>query len=130
MSRRAAAIAAALLLALEVAIALFVTGGFARHTLGDVLAALLVAFALYAFGLNARAAAAGAFLIAACVEFAQALDLADRLRLAAGSPARIALGATFDGRDLLAYLAGAGAFPVIARLVERRAAPSSTAARR
>ena len=128
MTRRAALLAAAVIFAIEIAIALFVRGGIVRHTIGDALAAMLVAFVLYACAMRAPQAAFASFGIAALIETAQAAGIAEALGLEGA--ARIAFGATFDWRDLLAYAAGAGTFFLIARRAGRRGAPSPSAAPR
>ncbi len=103
--------AAALLLAIEIAIALFIKGGFVRHTLGDFLVVILLYAALRGvFPVGARAAAALTFAFACLIEAAQAAGL---FACVSSPAARIALGATFAWTDIAAYAAGA-AFALLA----------------
>lgn len=107
MNRRFYCGAAALLLAAEVCIALFVHDAFVRPYLGDVLVILL----LYCLGrgvLEIRGSwlVPGVTALGVLAEGLQALRLADRLGLGPASPLRIILGSTFDWADLLCYLAG------------------------
>ncbi len=106
--RGAAYIGAALFLFLtEVLIAIFISTGFIRHTLGDVLAtAFLYAVARIA-NIRPGLAAIVAFGVSLAVEVAQGFELLRRLGLQDNSIARIVLGATFSYYDIIAYAAGA-----------------------
>lgn len=102
------ALAAAALLAVELAIALFVHDSFVRPYLGDSLAVLLVYAALCAATrLQPRPAAALAFCVAALIEFGQYAGLLHILGLQGSVVARTLLGTGFDPKDFLAYAAGA-----------------------
>lgn len=102
---------AALLLGVEVSIATYVHTGPLRSFVGDVLVVVLIwaFFATFRPQL-ARRVAAGSFLFACGIEGLQALGLVDRLGLHEQSSwqrvLRIALGATFDPWDFLAYAVG------------------------
>lgn len=107
MSRRFYCGAFALLLAVEVCIALFVHDAFVRPYLGDVLVIELL-YCLFRGPIGCK----GKYLVPAVIalgglaEILQYLCLADRFGLDAASPLRIVLGSTFDWADLGCYLAG------------------------
>ncbi len=101
-------LAAAILLAIEVAIALFVHDAVVRPYVGDILAVILVYLMLRAMTpLTIRTALIVALLIAFAIEFAQLFHLLDRLGLGQNRLARVVLGGVFDLKDLVCYLAGA-----------------------
>jgi len=107
------AVAAAVLLAVEIGIALFVRDSFVRPYLGDVLAVVLVYCSLRAlFPLVPWQAAGIAFGIAAAIEFGQLIGILDLLGLRGNAIARTVLGSGFEGKDFLAYAAGA-AIPLL-----------------
>jgi hypothetical protein len=100
-----------LLLAVEVAIARYVHTGLIRSFIGDVLAVVLVYAALRTcLKFPAKYLALAAFAFACCIELLQAFHLVDLLGLHAQTPLnkvlRIALGATFDWWDFVAYACG------------------------
>ena len=112
--RRLYLAAAAAIFLVEVAIALFVPGGFVRHTLGDVLVVVLLYSALMASTrLDPLPAALACVGFAFTVEAAQALSLVERVGLADVPLARIVIGTTFSATDLAAYAAG-GALALLA----------------
>jgi hypothetical protein len=136
LSRRSTfALAAVVLLGLEVAIACYAPPGWLRGFVGDV---LVVALMYAAFGLcrpttttitDARLALA-ALLFAYAIEVLQAFGLVDLLGLHNATPLhrvlRIALGATFDPWDLVAYTCGWGLFRAASRWPGRQATLSSS----
>ena len=102
------AVAAAVLLAVEVLIALFVRDAFVRPYLGDVLAVILVFAGIRAvIATGPWTAAAVALSIAVVIEFGQLIGVLDILGLAHHQWLRIVLGTGFDVKDLLAYGVGA-----------------------
>ncbi|OYX49359.1 MAG: hypothetical protein B7Y90_08125 [Alphaproteobacteria bacterium 32-64-14] len=106
--RKSYAIAALILLAIEMMIALFVTETFVRGYMGDVLAVMLVYAVLRAVTpLGAIAAASISLVIALAIEIAQALNLLGALGLSDNTFARVVLGGSFDWLDIAAYMAGA-----------------------
>ena len=106
--RRGYALAAAALFTVETAIALFVKGGFIRHTLGDFLAVILVYCALMALTrLKPIKGALIAFVIALAIEIAQAAGIDRMLMIDRTALGRTLLGSTFDWMDVAAYAAGA-----------------------
>jgi hypothetical protein len=116
VSRRHA-VAAAVLLFVEIGIALFVRDRFVRPYLGDVLAVILVYCGLRAVLPLAPWQAAGlAFGVAAVIEFGQLIGILDLLGLRGNIIARTVLGSGFEWKDFLAYGAGA----VIPLLMEGR----------
>jgi len=111
------ALAAALLLAVEVVIALFVRDRFVRPYLGDVLAVMLVYCGLRAvLPLRVLPAALLAFAIGAMIEFGQAIHVLDLLGVH-DRVARVVLGGSFEWLDFVAYAAGAVAVLVIERFL-------------
>lgn len=122
MDRMRYVLAAVILFAIEVLIALFVTDGFVRGYVGDVLVLMLVYAALRAI---TRMGVAGALAltigVALAVEIAQAFGLLRALGLADNRVAAIVFGGVFDVLDIAAYLAG-GALVVIAEMTLRRRA--------
>jgi hypothetical protein len=99
------------LLAVEVAIARYIHTGLIRTFWGDALVVVLVFTALRTWlALPAKHIALGAFVFACCIETAQAFNLVDLLGLHAQTNLhrvlRIALGATFDWWDYVAYTVG------------------------
>ena len=102
---------ALLLLAVEVAIARYVHTGLIRSFIGDVLVVVLV-YSLLGTCLKfpAKYLALAAFAFACTIEVLQAFLLVDLLGLhgqtALHKVLRIALGATFDVWDFVAYVCG------------------------
>ena len=114
----------AILLAVEILIALFVRDRFIRPFLGDVLAVALVYCAFSAMlDIRPLHAAVLAFAVAAVIEFGLYLQVLRMVGLEGNVIARTVLGSGFDPLDFLAYLAGAiGVLAIEAALivVERR----------
>lgn len=107
MSRRYASLFALLLL-IEVLIALYVDDPFVRPYLGDSLAVVaLYCLVLVFVELPKQRALLGVFVFACALEFAQYLRLVERLGLQHNRPLRIVIGTVFSPLDLLAYAAGA-----------------------
>jgi ABC-type enterochelin transport system permease subunit len=101
------------LLVVEIAIARYIHTGLIRSFIGDVLVVVLVYVTLRAFlAIPAKHLALGAFVFACCIEVAQAFGLVERLGLHAQTTLhavlRVALGATFDWWDFVAYTVGYG----------------------
>ena len=106
--RRHYAVAAIILLAIEVLIALFVHDGLVRPYVGDMLVVALVYAVLRAVTSMRLAPALVVTLgIAFAVEFAQLFGVFTALGLADIQIARIVVGGVFDPMDLVAYAAGA-----------------------
>ena len=95
-----------LLLAVEAFIAVFIHDAFVRPFLGDVLAVIVVyCFVRIFIPKKVALLPLYVFLFAAAVEFAQLFHLATLLGLR-GRFFRVIFGSSFDGIDLLCYLAG------------------------
>jgi len=96
-----------LLLLTEIAIAIFLKGGFIRHVFGDYLVVLLLYFFLKSFlSVSNNILAAVTLLIAFTVEFIQLTPLLKTIGLENHSLANLILGNTFSFTDLLAYTFG------------------------
>lgn len=90
---------------------------FVRPYLGDVLAVILVYAGLRAvLGVSVGQAVAAALVIAFAVELGQLIGILDMLGLRGNAVARVVLGAGFEVKDLIAYLAGAGIVLLAERL--------------
>ena len=105
--------AAALILAVEIYIAICVKGGFVRHYAGDVLAVILLyALARTIFSEPPSNLSLKIFAFAAALELAQYLGAAQILGIE-NKILKVMIGGTFDFADLLCYAAGcvlAGAY--------------------
>ena len=98
-------LAFALLLTVEILIALFVRDDFIRPYLGDVLAVITVyCGGRVIFPQRIKWLSAAVMALALCVELLQLTDLA--ALFGEGSFMAVLLGATFDVHDLLCYGAG------------------------
>lgn len=97
-----------ILLAIEVFIAVFIRDRFIRPFIGDVLVVILIYCLVKSFVKLAPTRAAVAVLVFAfTIEILQYFQLVDRLGLGDNRIAQIAIGATFDWKDLVAYTMGA-----------------------
>ncbi len=102
------AAAAMLVLAIEVAIALFVHDAIVRPFVGDGLAVILLYLALRAVvPLRAAAAIAAALATAFAIEAGQLVGILDMLGLRANSVLAVVLGTGYDPMDFAAYAGGA-----------------------
>lgn len=105
---RAYALAFLLLLAVLVAIALFVHDAVVRPFGGDVLVVWLIAALARTFvETSPYKLTLGVLLFAYAIEVGQGFHLVDRLGLGHLRLARIVIGASFDPLDLVAYTLGA-----------------------
>ncbi len=93
--------------AIEVYIAKYISDAFIRPFVGDVLVIVLIYCFLKLF-LNASSAkiALGVFIFACFIELLQAIHFVKLLGLEWCKPIAIALGSTFDTKDILAYAIG------------------------
>ncbi|MBR9846583.1 MAG: DUF2809 domain-containing protein [Algicola sp.] len=99
--------ASLLLLIIEICIAAFLTGGFIRHTFGDVLVVILIYCSIRSFiEANPIYIAIGVLAFAFTVEFLQLFNLLDYFQLRQNKMANIILGSTFHVSDLIAYTIG------------------------
>lgn len=105
-TRLAFLVAAALILAIEIYIAICVKGGFVRHYAGDVLAVILLyALARTAFSAPPLNLPLKIFAFAAALELAQYFGAVQILGVE-NKILKIMIGGTFDFTDLLCYAAG------------------------
>jgi len=96
-----------LLFLTEIAIVIFLNGGFIRHVFGDYLVVLLLyCFLKSFFSISNNILAAVTLLIAFTVEFIQLTPLLKSLGLANHPLANLVFGNTFSFTDLLAYTFG------------------------
>ncbi|MDE5834294.1 MAG: DUF2809 domain-containing protein [Ruminococcus sp.] len=98
----------AVLLIVEILIALFISGGFVRYYLGDV----IVVWVIYLFvkalfpKINSYLTAFGVMLFAFLVEFLQYIHIVDILGLGNIKFFRVLIGTSFSEIDLLCYACG------------------------
>lgn len=110
-------VAFALILLIEVIIALFVRDDFIRPYGGDILVtALICCFVRIFFPTGARLLPLWVFLFAAGVEIAQYFDFVSLLGLDGSRFFSILLGSTFSWADILCYAVGCVLFSVGERL--------------
>lgn len=111
------------LLAIELAIALFLNDPIIRPYVGDALAVVLVYTGLRAVTrMGVVPAASIAFAIAVAIECSQYLHLLRAIGLDHNRFARMILGSGFDPKDFIAYASGA----IAVLLVERYRRASRT----
>ena len=105
-TRLAFLVAAALILAIEIYIAICVKGGFVRHYAGDVLAVILLyALTRAAFSAPPLNLPLKIFAFAAALEFAQYFGAVQILGIE-NKILKVMIGGTFDLTDLLCYAVG------------------------
>lgn len=107
--RKTYAVLSAILLLIELFIAVFVRDGFVRPYLGDVLVVIL----LYCFfrtflKVSVIPIVLSVFTFACLVKLLQYLHFVEYIGLQQSSVARIILGSSFSGLDLFAYAVGTG----------------------
>lgn len=108
---------ATLLFIIEVLIALYVSDGFVRPYLGDVLVVILIYCFIRSFcKLPVLPLAIGVLLFAFTIEFLQYLRIVERLGLQESKMIRIVLGTSFVWNDMIAYSAGAAIIVIIENL--------------
>ena len=108
----------ALLLIIEILIALFVKGGFVRSYGGDILVTILVCcFVRIFFPEKCRLLAVWVFLFSAAVEVMQYFDFVRLIGLNKIEFFRILLGTTFSFIDLVCYAAGCAVFFVCEKIL-------------
>ena len=113
-------LAFALLLTVEILIALFVRDDFIRPYGGDILVTVLICAAVrILFPTGIRLLPLWVFLFAAGVEIGQYFDFVTLLGLGDIAFFRILLGSTFSVADLLCYAAGCVLFLLGEKLLRR-----------
>lgn len=116
------ALAFAVILSIEVLIALFVRDAFIRPYGGDILVTVLICCFVRMFFLRGiRLLPVWVFLFAAAVEIGQYFDFVTRLGLEDSAFFRILMGSTFSWADLFCYAAGCSLFFAVERIAKCRA---------
>ncbi len=102
------ALLAVVLFAVELSIALFINDAFIRPFLGDVFVVMLLFYLCKSFvAVSDQGLILAVLLFSFAVEIGQYFRLAELLGVMDCKIARIAIGSTFDAKDLLAYAIGA-----------------------
>ena len=115
------ALVAGLLLAIELVIGLYVHDRFIRPFVGDLLVVWLIFFLCRSLlKTDSSRLLLAVWLFCCAVEFGQYWRLVELLHLQQLPLARIVIGATFDGMDLLAYTLGALSLYTLLRFQQRR----------
>ncbi len=110
-----------LLLAVETLIALFVNDGFVRPYAGDMLVVILIcAFLRVIFPCKPKLLPAFVTAFAVLVEVMQYFDFVSLLGLADNRIISIALGRTFDVKDIVCYAVGGVIFFAAEIIMKRR----------
>lgn len=109
-----------LLFSVELAIAMFIHDAFIRPFLGDVLVVMLLFCLCKTFvKVSDQWLIVAVLLFSFVVEIGQYFRLAELLGLMDCKVIRIAIGSTFDVKDLLAYAIGAALLSVITKFRRR-----------
>lgn len=112
---------ACLLFGIELAIGLYLHDRFIRPFVGDLLVVWLIFFVCRSLVITSPSRLLLAVWVFCCaVEFGQYWHLVALLHLQQIPLARIVIGATFDGNDLLAYTLGALSLYALLRYQRRR----------
>jgi len=91
----------------ETLIAVFLRGGFIRHTFGDYLVVILLYYIFRSFIKTKPIFIASAvLLISFAIEFLQLANILSALNLHNNTLAKLVLGSTFQKVDLIAYTIG------------------------
>ena len=114
----------AVLLGIEVFIALFVRDAFVRPYVGDVLVVVVIYMFVRIFmPEKLRLLPMCVFLFAVLVEGLQAINIVELLGLSENVFFRILIGSTFDVKDIVCYAVGCvllGGFEILGREAEKR----------
>jgi hypothetical protein len=98
---------ALVLFLIEVCIAIFVNDIFIRPFIGDVLVVILIYCLVKAFlDIQSSIIALSVFIFACIVEILQYFNFVNKLGLQNNRILAIALGSTFDWKDIIAYAIG------------------------
>ncbi|MCK7591486.1 DUF2809 domain-containing protein [Subsaxibacter sp. CAU 1640] len=96
-----------LLLITEALIAIYLKGGFIRHTFGDFLVVILMyCFVKSFFDLKPMVVAIGVLIFSFAIEFLQLTNFLKYFNLENNHIAKIIFGSTFHISDLVAYTLG------------------------
>ncbi len=108
-SRMKYLIAFAIVLLIEIVIALFVNDSFVRPYIGDVLVIVLMYFGVRIFiPQKGKWLPCILFVFAAGIEILQYLNIVEWLGLSQSRMARVIIGTTFDYKDIFCYGVGSG----------------------
>ena len=111
----------AVILILEILIALFINDAFIRPYGGDILVSVLICcFGRILFPVGVRLLPMWVFLFAAAVEVGQYFDFVALLGLGESRFFRILLGSTFSWADLICYGIGCLLFVLISKIFRSR----------
>ncbi len=111
-----------LLFAIETLIAVFVHDDFVRPYIGDVLVVMLVCAFLRVFiPEKIRFMSVFATLFAVLIEALQYFDFVKLMGLENNPVISVALGRTFDLKDIICYIIGGAIFFAAEQLIRRRA---------
>ena len=111
-----------LLFAVEMLIAVFVHDNFVRPYIGDVLVVMLVcAFMRVFIPEKIRFLSVFATLFAVLIEALQYFDFVKLMGLENNPVISVALGRTFDLKDIICYVIGGAIFFAAEQLIRRRA---------
>lgn len=112
-----------LLLGTEIFIGLFVRDAFVRPYLGDVLVVILIYCLIRIFiPEGVRLLPLYIFLFAVAVELMQRWNVLELIGLAGNRFLRIALGTSYDTKDIICYACGCGLLGIWEFLKHRRSA--------
>jgi hypothetical protein len=96
-----------ILFAIEIFIAILIKDSFIRPFVGDVLVVILIyCFVRTFLRIDRSVAAISVLVFAIAIEILQYFNFVDRLGLQNNRILAVALGSTFDGKDILAYIVG------------------------
>ncbi|MBW4507106.1 MAG: DUF2809 domain-containing protein [Scytonematopsis contorta HA4267-MV1] len=96
-----------LLFLIEVCIAVFVNDNFIRPFIGDVLVVILIYCFVRAFwNINSSIVALSVFAFSCTIEVLQYFNFVNHLGLQKNKILAVALGSTFDWKDIIAYAIG------------------------
>jgi Protein of unknown function (DUF2809) len=96
-----------LLLSIEICIAVFINDSFIRPFIGDVLVVILIYSFVRAFwNIHASIVAWAVFAFASTIEILQYFNFVNNLGLQKYKILAVALGSTFDWKDIIAYAIG------------------------
>lgn len=97
----------AIILVIEVLIAIYLKNGFIRHTFGDYLVVILIHSFFKSFiRIDSITLAISVLAFAFTIEFLQLINILEMLNLQNNHLAKLILGSTFQISDLVAYALG------------------------
>jgi len=106
------------LLITEICIAMYVSGGFIRHSLGDFLVVILLYCFIRCFNIKLVTALVITLLFAYMVELLQYFNVVEKLHLQQNRVASTVIGTSFSWGDILAYNLGMVLVIIIEKLAQ------------